>query len=223
MSPSKLSWLNKLSLFGQGLRVLCIFACATYFGSTLALAEERVGVGVGSGKIHVEEVLFSGQTYAFPSLTVINTGTVKAEYSIHLTFHENQEQQRPEQDWFRFHPQTFSLEPGQAQLVEISAHFPLITPPGAYFAYLEAAPTHVENKGGSASIGIAAASKLTFTVGESSLAQAGGNWLKTIFTRYQAYILSVVGMFFLVPLIHFLRHNVDIRIKVKSKDHENSH
>lgn len=122
----------------------------------------KIGVGVGTGKIQVEDKLKPGIIYELPSLTVLNTGDEPSDYEVNVSYHEKQPQLRPPQSWFIFSPQKFHLEPGKAQTVTIKLNLPVRTEPGEYFAYLEGHPFK-KAVSGNTTIGVAAASKLYFT------------------------------------------------------------
>lgn len=124
----------------------------------------RIGVGVGTGKIQVEDKLKPGIIYNLPSLVVINTGDVASDYEVVISYLSGQPQLLPPQNWFIFSPQKFHLGPGKVQAVKIKLNLPIRTPPGNYFAYLEGHPFKTISGGGSTSIRVAAAAKLYFTV-----------------------------------------------------------
>ena len=124
----------------------------------------RIGVGVGTGKIQVEDKLKPGIIYNLPSLVVINTGDTASDYEVVISYLSGQPQLLPPQNWFIFSPQKFHLGPGKVQAVKIKLNLPIRTPPGNYFAYLEGHPFKTISGGGSTSIRVAAAAKLYFTV-----------------------------------------------------------
>ena len=134
--------------------------------------EKRVGVGIGTGKIQISEMVLPGKQYELTSISVINTGTVPAEYHTTITYHEQQSEKQPLLEWFSFSPDTYYLEPGQSQLVKVSMNMPLSVEPGDYFAYVEAQPTEKVENGGGAVIGVAAAARLYFTVKPSNILMA---------------------------------------------------
>jgi hypothetical protein len=123
----------------------------------------RLGVGVGTGKIVVDEDLKPGVVYELPPLNVLNTGDEKSQYSVTVTYHEGQSEKMPDENWFIFSPSSFELDPGEVQEVKINLNLPVRAEPGDYFAYLEAFPL-TEAEEGNTQIGIAAAAKLYFTV-----------------------------------------------------------
>lgn len=133
-----------------------------------ATAIASVGVGVGTGRINVAEKLKSGGIYTLPPVTVFNTGTEAATYTMDVTLNEKQSQLKPNPAWLSFSPRQFTLSPGRSQLVTPTLHPPLRTPPGNYFAYLEAHPAETV-KQGTATVGVAAATKLSFSVVPSNI------------------------------------------------------
>lgn len=145
-----------------------IFLLALVFLLAPSLASARLGVGVGTGKIVVEDELKPGTIYTLPSLTVLNTGDEEADYEAAITYHQDQPELEPPEEWFSFSPQKFFLEPGQAQEVKIKLNLPVRAQPGEYFAYLEGHPLKKAEKG-QTSIGVAAAAKLYFTVVPANL------------------------------------------------------
>lgn len=150
--------------------------CCVFLAAILILlpitARAGIGVGVGLGKIRVEQPLKPGMIYKVAELPVLNTGGEESLYELDITFHRDQAELRPPREWFVFVPQRFSLEPGGVQSVEIKISLPLKdVKPGDYFGYLEARPI-IDEVAGVTSIGIAAATKLWFTVAPANLLQA---------------------------------------------------
>ncbi len=141
-------------------RLVFLFVVFILFSNT---AFAKIGVGVNTGKIQVDEELKAGMIHKLPPITVINTGDEPAEYETSVAYHQDQPEICPKQDWFIFTPQKFHLEPGKGQLVEIKINLPLRIEPGDYFAYLEGHPFTTVQKG-TTTLGVAAASKLYFTV-----------------------------------------------------------
>ena len=129
-----------------------------------------VGVGVNLGKIEIDEPLKPGGIYNFPSIGVINTGDEAGDYELAVTYHQDQPEQRPAQEWFTFTPSPFHLEPGESQSVAVQLALPLKMTPGDYFSYLEAHP--VIKAGPGTTIGVAAATKTYFSVAPANILQA---------------------------------------------------
>lgn len=188
---------------------------------TVAFA--TIGVGVGTGKIQVDEKLKPGTIYELPSLSVINTGDQAAEYEVVISYHETQPELKPPEGWFIFTPQKFHLEPGKVQLVEIKLNLPLRMEPGNYFAYLEGHP-NIKSESGNTSIGVAAAAKLYFTV-------QPGNFFEGIFYKLISFwkvyspwpqrIAIGIGVVLLITLLKKF-FNIEINVK-KTKTAEHSH
>ncbi len=141
-----------------------LLALALLTGAPAAAAQQ--GVGVNLSDITINERLTPGDRYTLPTLGVLNTGDVAGRYEVVITYLQDQKELQPHQDWFRFDPQTFDLEAGQSQSVSISLHLPGGAEPGRYFAFIEAHPTSDQP---GITIGVAAATKLSFEVEPSSL------------------------------------------------------
>jgi hypothetical protein len=141
-----------------------------------AVAYGRIGVGVGMGKVVMDKPLKAGGIYDLPPLPVINTGDELGTYGVSIEFLEGSPQMWPDRSWFHFEPDHFSLEPGKVQLVKIQLVVPMKTKPGDYFCYLEGHPDQ-KNVTGQTTIGVAAASKLYFTVDPA-------NWFQGLYYRF---------------------------------------
>lgn len=139
------------------LTVIVIFAVFLFPQTALA----KIGVGVGLGKVQIDEQLSPGGIYKLPTLPVLNTGDEAGEYTVEVTYLSDQPELRPDASWFSFTPQSFPLDAGGSQLVDVSLSLPVDVRPGNYFAFLEAHPVA---KAEGVTIGVAAATKLSFTV-----------------------------------------------------------
>lgn len=155
--------MKKLTFF-----IISIFLIPSFLISNFSFAS--VGVGVNLGKIKIDEPLKPGGIYNFPAIGVINTGDEPGDYELAVTYHQDQPEQRPAEEWFTFNPSQFSLGPGESQSVAIKLSLPVKAKPGDYFAYLEAHP--VIKTGPGTTIGIAAATKTYFTVAPANIWQA---------------------------------------------------
>jgi len=188
------------------------------------VADARVGVGVGSGKIQVDEELKPGQIYILPTLPVMNTGDEPMDYGVSVEYHEGVFP-RCGVEWFKFSPSSFRLEPGTVQTVEISLSIPLKAEPGNYFVYLSAHPvSNSEEGGGGAAIGIAAASKLYFTVAPANI--WAGIYYRTvsIFKLYYPWPMVISALALLIILMSIVRKffSFNIGISLKKKEPEKS-
>lgn len=170
----------------------------------------KIGVGVAPGKIMIEEELKPGGTYYLSSMSVINTGEIGSYYAINLGSQAGQEQLRPEKEWLVFSPDKFYLDTNKSQLVRITLNLPLKTQPGEYLVFLQASPVK-ENQSG-ASVGIAAATKLYFTV-------LPGNIFQAIYYKYyipyHPWNTIVIGIIILAIIFTFLGRKFKIQVTKK--------
>lgn len=175
-----------------------------------ASSQARVGVGVGTGKIELNEVLLPGKSYELPQLTVINTGDEISDYSVGVSYHEQQPEMMPPREWFYFSPDKFNLEPGQSQPVSIKLSIPVKADPGRYFAYVEGFP--VVSDSSETRVNIAAATKLTFEVGTSGILSA---WYHNItsFWNDNHWLNWVLGVIVLVLIVMIFRRFFKIQVK----------
>lgn len=174
-----------------------------------------VGVGVNLGKIEIDEPLKPGGIYNFPSLGVINTGDEPGDYEVEATYHQDQPQLRPAQEWFSFSPSSFHLEPGQSQSVAIKLSLPMKMKPGDYFCYLEAHP--IIEAGPGTTIGVAAATKTYFTVVPANIWQAIYYKISSFFTVYAPWTYVVLAMVVAAIIITVFRKFFVFRIGIKRK------
>ncbi len=201
--------MKKLSAVILSLIGLCLLTSFAY---------AKIGVGVGTGKIVVNDVLKPGQIYTLPSLTVLNTGDEKSTYKVSITYHEQQPELMPPQDFFQFSPEQFELDPGDAKVVNIKLNLPLKVEPGKYFAYLEASPTATAETEAGTSIGVAAAAKLYFEIAPANIFQALYYKLASLWELYSPWTLRVTILIGLIIIILLLRKFLNINISLRKKN-----
>lgn len=177
----------------------------------------KIGVGIGTGKIVVDQKLKSGIIYSLPSLTIVNTGDEDSEYKVSISYHTDQQELMPSSDWFKFKPETFKLKPGESQVVEVKLDLPLRTEPGQYFAYLEGSPVITSEKGKS-SVGIAAAAKLYFEIEPSNIFEAIYFKAASIFNMYSPWSERVSITVGVVVLLLVLKKVLNIEISFGKKE-----
>ena len=197
-----------------------LFFFLLLFFLSFSLARARIGVGVSTGKIVVDEKLRPGMIYKLPSLTVLNTGDEGSDYEAAITYHERQPQLRPPEEWFELNPSKFHLEPGQAQEVKINLKIPLKVEPGDYFAYLEGHPVKKDVKG-QTSIGVAAAAKLYFTVLPANFWVGIYYRVLTLARLYQPWTNRVLLALAVVTLYWVLNKTLGFRITLGKKKNLN--
>jgi hypothetical protein len=193
-----------------------------FFLPVLVLA--RIGVGVGTGKIVVDQPLKPGLIYTLPSLMVLNTGDEPGEYGVSIEYHEGQETNpemglKPAKEWLSFEPKKFHLEPGQAQQVQIKLSLPVKgVKPGQYFAYLEGHPVK-KDVVGQTTIGVAAAAKLYFRVAPANFFAGIYYRITSLFALYSPWsyvVLAIVVAAILIALFRrFFSFNIGISFKKK--------
>lgn len=174
-----------------------------------------VGVGVGTGKIVLDEVLKPGLTYTLPPITVYNTGDETSEYFISAEFSTRENKLKPDNNWFVFSPSVFSLKPKESQVVRVELKVPLKgSVPGDYFSFLVAQPKNVLDDSGT-SIGVAAASKLYFTIGAANMFQAIYYVIIDFLVKNKPWSIIIPVMVFLFVSWRLLRKNFKIE-KIKN-------
>ena len=182
-------------------------AVAAALLATAPGAHADVGVGVNLGKIDIDDKLSPGGRYNLPTLGVINTGDEPGDYEVVISYFADQEEERPPKDWFEFEPQRFFLEAGESQQVNIRIVLPRGADPDDYFALIEAHP--IATGEGGVSIGVAAATKLTFTVKPSSQFAAWRLQVRNFFEDGApwSYIIpsSLLALFVLYLLRRYFR------------------
>jgi hypothetical protein len=179
-----------------------------------ASAFAKIGVGVATGKIQVQDKLKPGLIYNLPPLTVINTGDVPSDYEVDVTYYEKQTQLKPPNDWFIFSPQRFHLEPGRVQVVNIKLNLPIMVTPGDYFGFLEAQPVQ-KDTAGKTTIGIAAATKLNFTLVPANIFYGLYYKIISIWEVYAPWPQRVVIAVVLIGALLFAKKFLNIQIGLK--------
>ncbi len=174
-----------------------------------------IGVGVGTGKIDISEPLKSGGIYTLPSVTVFNTGTEEANYEMAVTLNEHQSEFKPNPAWFSFSPSSFTLKPQQSQAVTPTLHLPLRIQPGNYFAYLEAHPVQTVLQG-STTVGVAAATKLSFSVKSANLLLAAGYRLLDLYRQYEPWSRAALTAVIVLIVLLILNRFINLRAAVKA-------
>jgi len=185
------------------------------FFITPVLTIARIGVGVNLGKIEIDEPLKPGGIYNFPSLSVVNTGDEPGDYELEVTYHQDQKELRPPQEWFSFSPFSFRLGAGESQLVAVKLNLPVKTKPGDYFAYLEAHP--VVKKQGGTTIGVAAATKAYFTVVPANIWQAIFNKISTFLDITKPYSYVVLAVIIFAAIITIFRKFFSVSVGLMRK------
>ena len=152
--------------------------------------------------------------YKLPPITVINTGDEPGEYEISISYHQDQPELRPQKEWFIFAPQKFHLEAGKSQLVGIKINLPLTMIPGDYFAYLEGRPVAKVEKGAT-TLGVAAASKLYFTVVPANVFYGIYYKVVTFWNVYAPWPQRVAVAILIISLLLVFKNFFHLQINLK--------
>lgn len=202
--------------------IFSCFALIVLFAVTTQTSHAKIGVGVGTGKIVVDEILRPGVVYQLPGISVINTGTVASNYKVTTEYLEDQEEKWPDRSWFAYDPASFFLEPGEVQHVRITLNIPVRTEPGDYFAFLSAQPD-VTAESGETIIGVAAASKLYFTIEPANMFEAIYFRIKSVWINNQPWTNILAGAVVIFAGISILRRYINVDINIgKKRVNENS-
>jgi hypothetical protein len=173
-------------------RLLLIVLLAAFAAIALApLAHSDRGVGISTGEIAVATRLAPGAGYSLPRISVSNTGDETTTYQLTVTYVEGQRQRRPALDWFDFDPGLFVLGAGESRQVNVAISVPRDAEPGEYFALLQA-KTVADAGSGQTSVGVAAATKLSFAVASSS-------WLDAQWRSVNRWLDDAAPWTYLVP------------------------
>jgi hypothetical protein len=175
----------------------------------------KIGVGVGTGKIKIDQPLKPGGVYNLPSIGVFNTGDEPGDYEMGVAYHSDQPELRPAKEWFNFTPSSFYLEPNQSQSVAIRLDLPVKTQPGDYFAYLEGRPVVKDGKG--TTITVAAATKVYFTVIPVNIWQAIIYRISYFFNLYAPWTWVVLVLFLGAIVIVIFKKFFSFQIGIKKK------
>ena len=178
--------------------------------------QAQSGVGIMPGIIRVDKPLLPGGRYDLPSLQVLNTGNESSDYGVELASMAEQEELQPPADFIIISPTSFHLEPGANQVVSLSLDIPVKAKPGDYLAYVEAHPV-ATGGGGGMQIGVAAATKLYFTVKPANVFVAVANSIANFFTRNSPGSYIVLGVIVLGLLLFFLRRRIRVDIRIARK------
>lgn len=204
-----------MTLFKNLSKYFLIVLLLFIFASVPSFA--KVGVGVGTGKIYVDEPLKPGTIYTLPVITVLNTGDDTTTYGTRIAYHQDQEELTPAKEWFSFSPSEMVIEPTKGSPTEVTLSVPIKAEPGDYFAYVEAYPMTTASEDGTTSISIAAATKLYFTVAPSNVFEGVYYKSLSLFNKYRPWTTIAVAVFAVLLILNFLRKRINISFHKKSK------
>jgi hypothetical protein len=195
---------------------LWLFAACLVLAGLLAPAAVHAdpGVGVNLGRIQIDDRLAPGGGYSLPTLGVTNTGDEPGDYEVVISYVHDQKELRPPAGWVDFQPREFFLEPGQTQNVRIRLTLPTGADPGDYFAFLEAHPVA---KGNGVSVGVAAATRLSFTVKPANWFEAQRVLLNRFIDDNEPWSFVVPGAILVLLLLLLVRKFFRIGLRVERR------
>lgn len=191
-----------------------IFLTGAVVFAVTPVVHADIGVRISPGKIQVDETLSPGGIYQLPPLSVSNNGDETATYTVNIAYHQDQPELRPKARWLNLEPREFTLQPGEGQEVQVELNLPLRLRPGEYFAFLEASPQKrtVQEQ---TNVGIAAATKLNFTVEPANI--WWGIYYKTLSLWEKFMPWSQIGLGFILAGLLALLFKRRYRIKIKRR------
>jgi hypothetical protein len=170
----------------------------------------RIGVGIGTGKIQIDKSLKAGDVYSL-EFSVLNTGDEPGEYGVSVEYQEDIPQISPSREWFHFNPQSFDLGPGKSQLIKTTITIPDKIRPGEYFAYLEGRPVK-KSIDGQTSIGVAAATKLYFTIDPVNIFQKIYYQFIDTYNDYHPLDTIILLMIIVIIILFSAKKHFDFKI-----------
>lgn len=170
------------------------------------------GVGVSTGEIRVEDRLAPGGSYRLPAIGVFNSGDQAGEYQVRVGRAGDLPKLFPGEGWVKLEPSRFRLAPNESRAVAVTLVLPRNARPGDYFAYLQASPV-LEMEG--ASVGIAAATKLEFTIRPATSLDAWRIWLARKLDEAQPWPGLLAAALCLVLLGRTLRRRLEITVRLR--------
>jgi len=175
----------------------------------------KTGVAISPGEIAVDQPLMPGGRYNIHTVQIINNGDQYSQYEVVLARMQTQEELQIPDGYLDFSPQSFYLEPGQNQVVEVILDIPVNAVPGDYFGLIEGHPVASSSSG--MSIGVAAATKLYFTVKTANTLQGIGFAIYHFLVRNIPWTIIVPAVIILGLLIYYLSRHVKLDIKMTKK------
>lgn len=201
-------------------RFFCLLFCLFFLLPFSVSA--NLGVGVGTGKIVIDEALKPGTIYDIsPTFSILNTGDEEAVYKIGISYLKDQKEYEPPKEWFEFSENNFHLKPGEVKNIKVKLNIPIKTVPGDYFCYLEGSLAPKSGQGQS-SVGIAAGAKLYFKIAPANIFEAVFYRALSLWKQYLPWTNIVLGTLVIFILINLVKSKINIQIGIKKKEKNNN-
>jgi hypothetical protein len=179
---------------------------------TAAQAAADRGVAIDIGRIAIDQPLAPGGSYRLPPLGVRNPGDERTTYRLRV-WPIRGAARAPDESWVRLTPERLTLRPNQIRKVEARLVLPPDAPAGDYAALI--GPEIVGEASG-ASVGAAAAARLTFAVEPASTLTGWWNRLKRFFLDHLPWTAVVPGLVLAVLLADRLRRRYSLAVVRRS-------
>jgi hypothetical protein len=132
--------------------------------STAAAAS--IGVGIQVGPVRLAGIAHAGRAYDLPPVYVVNTGTEPETVRLEVQRLSRGTGHDVPKAWFQPAETDVKLDARQSATIEVKLVVPADATPGPYFSDVVAHGS-ASIEAGQASLGVAAATKLQFTVGKA--------------------------------------------------------
>jgi hypothetical protein len=127
-------------------------------------SEASIGIGVQDGPVRLASVAQPGKSYDLPPVGVINTGTHAEAVSVHVERVSRGGGRLVPPSWVEATGPSVRLLPHHATRIPLKLTVPADAKPGVYLSDIVVVAA-TANPAGTANLGVAAATKLEFSVG----------------------------------------------------------
>lgn len=131
-----------------------------------AAAAASIGVGIQVGPVRLAGIAHAGQTYDLPPVYVVNTGTEPETVSLEVKRLSKGTGRDVPTSWFKPGQSDVHLDAKESATIPVQLVVPADAKPGRYFSDVVAHGS-ASIEAGQATLGVAAATKLQFTVGKA--------------------------------------------------------
>jgi hypothetical protein len=186
-----------LRLWAVGLASLLMLAIP-------AAAEASIGVGIQAGPVRLAGVAHPGGSYALPAVYVVNTGTEDESLSIRIERVSSGPGRSVPAAWIR-PGAAVQLSHSASARIPLELVVPAAARPGRYLTDVVVKGS-VGLSGGSATLDVAAATKLEFQVAPGVVA---GSWFDV-----PSWLLPGIGVVLLIAAAAVVARRVGVRIEI---------
>ena len=131
-----------------------------------AAAAASIGVGIQVGPVRLAGIAHAGQTYDLPPVYVVNTGTEPETVRLEVQRLSRGTGRDVPKSWFKPGQTDVHLDPKQSATIPVQLVVPADATLGPYFSDVVAHGS-ASIEAGQTTLGVAAATKLQFTVGKA--------------------------------------------------------